>query len=111
MGYNEVEGEVTLFPYYDLGAVENFQRKLTSSMEGGATIFFLKKKRKWKYAIGRSYNSCLLFHFDKMYVDTELEYETWCMTPTSYATRSLCEWLKPWAPAQTHSRQWFNEDH
>ena len=46
MGYNEVEGEVTLFPYYDLGAVKNFQRKLTSSMEGGATIFFLKKKRK-----------------------------------------------------------------
>ena len=43
---------------------------------GGATIFILKKKRKWKYGVGGSYNSCLLFHFDKMYVDTELDYET-----------------------------------
>ena len=48
MGYNEVEGEVTLFPYYDLGAVENFQRKLTSSMEGGATICFPKKEKEMK---------------------------------------------------------------
>ena len=58
------------FPYYDLGgAVENFHRKyMTSSMGGGggATIFFLKKKSK--YAVGRSYNSCLLFHFDKMLI-------------------------------------------
>ena len=41
---------VTLFPYYDLeGGCGKFPTKITSSIEGvggGATIFFLKKKRK-----------------------------------------------------------------
>ena len=75
MGYDEVEGGVTLFSYY--GGCGKFPTKITSSIGGGgATIFILKKKRKWKYGVGGSYNSCLLFHFDKMYIDTELDYET-----------------------------------
>ena len=52
---------VTLFPYYDLeGGCGKFPTKITSSIEGGATIFFLKKKRKWKFAFGRSATKRLL---------------------------------------------------
>ena len=36
MGYDDFEGGVTLFPYYDLGgAVEHFQRKLHRAWGGG----------------------------------------------------------------------------
>ena len=65
----------TLFPYYDLGGdCGKFPTKMISSM-GGGNLFFLKEKRKLKYAVGRSYDSCLLFGISTN-VDTELEYET-----------------------------------
>ena len=83
MGYDDFEGGgVTLFPYYDLeGGCGKFPTKITSSI-GWATIFFLKKKRKWKYAVGHSYNSCLLFHFDKMLIQNySMKLDEWRPLP------------------------------
>ena len=71
----KLRGESLFFPTMGLWKISN-ENYIEHRGGGGATIFILKKKRKWKYGVGRSYNSCLLFHFDKMYVDTELDYET-----------------------------------
>ena len=47
--------------------MENFSTRITSSI-GRANHFFPEKEKEMKYAVGRSYNSCLLFHFYKMLI-------------------------------------------
>ena len=45
-------GGFTLFPYYDLGGLWKISNENDTE----------------HFAVGRSYNSCLLFHFDKMLI-------------------------------------------
>ena len=96
-------GGVTLFPYYDLaGAMENFQRKLHWAWGRGggkgATIFFLKKKRKWKYAVGHSYNSSVFY-----FISTKCWYKT-TVWNLMHDAHFLCYKVSLWV-AQTHSWQ------
>ena len=62
---------VTLFPYYDLGELWNISNKNDIALGRGGNHFFPEKEKEMKYAVGRYYNSCLLFHFDKMLIQNE----------------------------------------
>ena len=62
-------GGVTLFPYYDLGGLWKISNENDIKHRGGGgNHFFPEKEKEMKYAVRRSYNSCLLFHFDKMLI-------------------------------------------
>ena len=54
------------FPTMISGGLWKISNKNDIKHRGVPTIFFLK--RIWKYAVGCSYNSCLLFNFKKMLV-------------------------------------------
>ena len=95
------------------GGYGKFPAKITLSMGaggGGATIFFLKKKRKWKYAVGHSYNSCLLFHFDKMLIQNySMKLDAWrpLLVLQGLFVSGSNSLLTAWPVVM----QWFNEDH
>ena len=72
-GYDDFEGEITLFPSYDLGgAVENSNENNIEhggGRGGGQPFFFLKRKGNENMLLDLLIiRSCLLCHFDKMMI-------------------------------------------
>ena len=62
---------VTLFPYYDVGGGGLWKISNGNDIEHrGGNNFFPEKEKEMKYAVERSYNSFLLFHFNKMLIQS-----------------------------------------
>ena len=80
---------ITLFPYYDIGgAMENFQRKLYRTW-GGNHFFSWKRKGNENMML----DSLIIpvFYLIRQNVDTELEYETWCMDKLQAVQNIACK--------------------
>ena len=86
-GYADFEGGHSFSLLWFGGGFGKFPMKMTSSI-GGPTIFFWKRKGNENMLLDALIIP--VFYF----ISTKCWYETWCMTPTSCARRSLCEWLK-----------------
>ena len=61
---------VTLFPTMIYGEGEGLWKISDENdiKHRGANHFFPEKEKEMKICCGRSYNFCLLFHFDKMLI-------------------------------------------